>query len=91
MLFSEAFLKKNQFFRIEVALRDEFGTIYNTIYINSNTDLEFLESYETNINLCHSEVTIGEGFFIRIPTKQIETLRKLYAIFLVQVLINKKD
>jgi len=32
-----------------------------------------------------------ESFFVRIPTKSLETLKKLYLIFLVQTLVVNKD
>lgn len=32
-----------------------------------------------------------ESFFVRIPTKSLDTLKKVYLIFLVQTLANNKD
>lgn len=32
-----------------------------------------------------------ENFFVRIPTKSLETLKKIYVVFLVQTLVSIKD
>lgn len=34
LLLSESFYKKNKYFRIEVALKDEEGQVYDVIHIN---------------------------------------------------------
>jgi hypothetical protein len=34
---------------------------------------------------------MNETFFIRIPTKSLDTLKKIYLIFLVQTLVIPKD
>jgi hypothetical protein len=33
------------------------------------------------------EIKMIENFFIRIPTKSLETLKKIYLVFLVQTLV----
>lgn len=38
-----------------------------------------------------TDFRLSESFFVRIPTKSLETLKKVYMIFQVQTLVNLKD
>jgi hypothetical protein len=42
------------------------------------------------LEITHNSLN-GEGFFVRIPTKSLETLKKIYLIFMVQTLVSTKD
>ena len=37
------------------------------------------------------DVKLQEGFFVRIPTKSLDTLKKIYLVFLIQTLVYVKD
>lgn len=80
---SDAFLKKSPIMRIEVTLRDNFGMIYDTVYKTiSDGVFNFTQTYESLIYpLEASEFHLNETFFVRIPTKSLETLKKIYLIF----------
>jgi hypothetical protein len=69
--------------RIEVTLRDNFGMIYDTVYKTiSDGVFNFTQTYESLIYpLEASEFNLSETFFVRIPTKSLETLKKIYLIF----------
>lgn len=83
---SEATLKKSPVVRIEVALRDNYGVVYDTIYKTiSENSYKFIQTYESMLyplDVTDSRLT-GEGFFVRIPTKSLDTLKKIYLIFMV--------
>ena len=84
--------KKSPVYRIEIALRDNFGMVYDTIYKSmSDNQFEFTQTYESLIYNNSEEIQIHESLFVRIPTKSIDTLQKLYLIFMVQTLAVNKD
>ena len=89
---TEATLKKSPLIRIEIALRDNYGVVYDTIYktINDNT-YNFMQTYESLIYPMDPVVQMYENFFIRIPTKSLDTLKKIYLVFLIQTLVPMKD
>eukprot|EP00347_Sterkiella_histriomuscorum_P008264 403345746 len=84
--------KKSPIFRIQVALRDNYGVVYDTIYKSMcDNQFEFTQTYESLIYQNQDDIAMHESFFVRIPTKSLDTLKKLYLIFLVQTLVNNKD
>ena len=89
---SEATLKKSPVIRVEIALRDNYGVVYDTVYktISDNT-FNFMQTYESMIYPSELEIKMIENFFIRIPTKSLDTLKKIYLVFLVQTLVYQKD
>lgn len=91
-IMTEATLKKSPLIRIEIALRDNYGVVYDTIYktINDNT-YNFMQTYESLIYPMDPVVQMYENFFIRIPTKSLDTLKKIYLVFLIQTLVPMKD
>lgn len=92
MILSESTLKKSPIIRVEVALRDNYGIVYDTIYKTmADNQFNFIQTYETLIYTTEQDVKMNESFYIRIPTKSLETLSKLYIVFLVQTLLNTKD
>jgi hypothetical protein len=96
LLVSEATQKKSCIIRVECVLRDNYGVVYDTIYRTIVTDnrngFNYQSSYESMIYGNESNgrsVTFGnESFFVRIPTKSLDTLKKIYLLFMVQVLAN---
>jgi hypothetical protein len=82
-LLSDNFLKKSPIMRVEVTLRDNFGMIYDTVYKTiSDGVFNFSQTYESLIYPLEStDFRLSENFFIRIPTKSLETLKKIYMIF----------
>jgi hypothetical protein len=91
---NDAIIKKNQVVRLEVALRDDYGIVYDTFY-KTFTDgkFSFKQTFESFVRgIDSNEIKLsGEGFFVRIPTKSIETLKRLYLIFMVQFLVPNKE
>lgn len=97
-LISESTLKKSAIVRVEVALRDNYGVVYDTVYrtiVNKDNGQGFIQTYESALyptDTDTKDIRFGsEGFFVRIPTKSLDTLKKIYLLFMVQVLINQKD
>lgn len=82
-LLSEAFLKKSPIMRVEVTLRDNYGMIYDTVYKTiSDGVFNFTQTYESLVYpLEQTEFRMSETFFVRIPTKSLDTLKKIYLIF----------
>ena len=82
-VFTEALAKKSPVIRIEVALRDNYGISYDTVYKTiTDSTFNFQQTYESLIYpLDPVEFGINEGFFVRIPTKSLDTLKKIYLIF----------
>jgi len=78
---------------VEVTLRDNFGMIYDTVYKTiSDGVFNFTQTYESLIYPLETpDFRMSESFFVRIPTKSLETLKKIYMIFQVQTLANLKD
>lgn len=99
LMVSEATQKKSPVVRIEVALRDNYGVVYDTVYrtiVSDNQNgFHFMQTYESSLystDLPDRDIRLGsEGFFIRIPTKSLDTLKKIYLLFMVQTLVNPKD
>jgi len=87
-------LKKSPVVRIEVALRDNYGVVYDTVYRTiSDGQYNFMQTYESLIHPLETMETrlSSEGFFVRIPTKSLDTLKKIYLLFMVQTLVYSKD
>lgn len=95
---SDITLKKTPVVRVEVALRDNYGVVYDTVYRTMVTDssdglrCNFLQTFETCIYSTEGtekEIRFGgEGFFVRIPTRSLDTLKKIYLLFMVQTLVK---
>lgn len=63
--------------------------IYKTI---TQTIQNFPQTYESLIYpLETTEFKMNENFFVRIPTRTFDTLKRMYLLFKVQVLVNQKD
>jgi hypothetical protein len=76
--------------RIEVALRDDYGNVYDRFYQNMSKEgsggkFNFKRCYESLIYAIESNKIklTGEIFFVSIPTKNLDTLKKLYLIFML--------
>ncbi|CDW89623.1 dedicator of cytokinesis protein 2 [Stylonychia lemnae] len=90
--FFDCVSKKSPIYRIQIALRDNYGVVYDTIYKSMcDNKFEFTQTYESLIYPNQEDSQMHESFFVRIPTKSLETLKKLYLIFLVQTLVTNKD
>ena len=90
--FTEQTTKRSPVVRVEVALRDNYGVVYDTVYKTiSDNSYNFMQTFESTIHALEQEVRFGEGFFVRIPTKSLDTLKKVYLVFLVQTLVFTKD
>lgn len=90
LVLSEQAAKRSPVIRVEVALRDNYGLVYDTVY-RSVDSYNFLQTFESVIYPSETEVRLPEGFFVRIPTKSLETLKKIYLVFMVQSLVYTKD
>lgn len=91
---TEQTLKKSPIIRFEVALKDNYGLVYETVYKTiTDNQQQFHSTYESLIHPMESLDTrlTGEGFFVRIPTKSLDTLKKIYLLFMVQTLVYSKD
>jgi len=79
VIFNEALSTKSNVFRLELALRDKEGNVYQTFY-RTMCDTNFLltETYESLVYpVGQSETRFNETLFMRIPTKFIELLKNL--------------
>ena len=91
IFFDERFISKSKVFRIEVALRDTYGVVYDTFYkAIGEHNYRFLHTYESLIYpldfstlSAPPAVPIFESFYVRIPTKSIENLKKINLVILV--------
>ena len=83
----DSIFKKSPIIRLQVALRDKYGVCYDTFYHSMcDTNFEYSQTFESLIYENTEEITMQESFFVRIPTKSLETLKTLYLIFMVQIL-----
>ena len=97
ILFDDRFQSKSKVFRIEVALRDSYGVVYDTFYRTiGDTNYRFHQTFESLIQPLEyspltgntSPVTLNETFYLRIPTKSIDNLKKINLVFMIQTLEN---
>ena len=81
-------------FRIEVALRDSYGVVYDTFYrAIGEHNYRFHHTFESFIypleySTFQTLIPLCESFYVRIPTKSIDNLKKISLIILVQTLEN---
>jgi len=77
--------KKSPLVRIEACLRDNYGQVYDSIYQTiSDKREEYKSSYESQIFQGAHEVNLSETFLIRIPTKSIDALKRLFILFFIE-------
>lgn len=82
-------------FRIEVALRDTNGVVKDTFYrALGEENYRFQHTFESFIYPLENSqnvIPLSESFYVHIPTNNIENLKDINLIFLVQTLDNVKN